>query len=146
MRASRTPTKYNPRRAKLIVKLKENMEMIAEGEKPDSLGKIIKDSGYGTGYQQNPHILLEKKGVREALAKYGITNDTLAAEWKKVLEAEPDPEKFISWDSKIKGLAHLNRALFEEQNRVGSPQIAFIEKFISLRQMGLNAPKEPKDL
>lgn len=108
--------------------------------KPKALGLIAKEAGYGSGYQNNPGKLLRTRDVASALAKVGITPDTLSSEWEKVLKAEPDPDKPISWDSKIKGLAHISEYVFDKKEKF-NPQVAFISKFINLRSLGRSVPK-----
>jgi hypothetical protein len=124
---------------KFVKNLTENIA----SEHPVSMNKVVESSGYAVSYQRNPKKLLKTKDVMEALAKVGINADTLASEWNKVLEAEPKGE--ISWDSKIKGLAHISRYVYDADKSKFNPQVAFINKFINLKSLKQNSPKVIQD-
>ena len=107
-------------------------------EHPTSLGLIAKESGYGK-ISKSPSRIMKSQGVIELFAKAGISGEELGREWHKVLIAEPD--KVISWDSKIKGLAHISRYILENPESKLAPQIQFIDKFLNLQVLRQNRPK-----
>ncbi|MDD1779551.1 MAG: hypothetical protein LUQ65_15415 [Candidatus Helarchaeota archaeon] len=112
-----------------------------QNDKPVEMRQLIKDSGYGVGYQVAPSRLMKTKTVLQELAKYGITPDSLASQWKTVLDAKP--KKNISWDSKIKGLAHISKYVFDNPDAKINPTFQFIERFLNIQNLKEQSLEEP---
>ena len=124
-----TPT---PKQRKLVERMFQN----STSGQPQSL-EAIKDSvGYG---KIRAGRIIKSKGVIQLFKEAGISGKNLATEWNKVLMAKPD--KVISWDSKIKGLAHISRYILENPESKIAPQIQFIDKFLNLQVLRQNRPK-----
>ena len=100
-------------------------------DKPASMSSIAARSGYGKMSKQ-PGNIMKSKGVIQLFEKAGISAETLAIEWNKVLKA-PMKEENISWDAKIKGLTALNKVIIDNPDNKVSAQQIFIDKFLNLK-------------
>lgn len=53
------------------------------------LGKAMKEAGYSKAVQHNPKVVTESLGFKEAMAKYGLTEENFAAYLSEDLKSKP---------------------------------------------------------
>ena len=46
-------------------------------DNPPTKGEIVESNGYGPSMSKNPKVVLESKGVKDALAEYGLTEELI---------------------------------------------------------------------
>lgn len=54
-----------------------------------NLGNALKDAGYAPSVTKNPKVVTESLGFKEAMAKYGLTEEKWASYLAADLEAKP---------------------------------------------------------
>lgn len=92
-------------------KTAENLVENSRKPHPDSLGKVLVDSGYSENTAIKPHQVLESKGFQQALIEAGVTDEKLSQVLTEGLAAEgkdgtPDHatrHRFLETGIKVKG-------------------------------------------
>lgn len=120
---------------------KKLLESVSKDGKPETLQKIMLDSGYSKTASVAPSRVINSKGVIKIFEKAGISANSIAEQWNLIIKAKPK-EKEITWDAKIKALTQLNKIFgLETRDAELNPKIQFIDKFLNLQMLKQNRPK-----
>ena len=121
-------------------KFVKNMLENVRRDKPQSLGLIATQSGYGKISKQ-PSRILKSKGILELFEKAGISATKIAKEYNKLL-AIPVRATEITPDQKRKLLDSLSNIVINNPESKLAPTFQFIDKYLDINKLGLNRPKE----
>lgn len=124
---------------KLVSKLSENLGL----DKPQTLTRILQDSGYTKSTSENAKVIMQGKGVMELFKQAGITPEKIAIKYNELLDA-PVKNEAVSWDTKRKALEDLSKRIIDSREQKVAPQIQFIEKFLNMQMMKGSKPKTIK--
>ncbi len=120
-------------------KLAESIVQNFKGSEKKPLGLLMRQAGYSVSQSKNPAQIVKSESFKSLMLKSGISEAELGEVWAKLLRAEIDETKPMSWKDKIQTAKEMSKFYFPEGSSTRNTEK---EKFFAKVQSLMMTPEE----